>query len=273
MLLKLQRAFSGYHSDQPVVRGVDLELEEGDFLGLIGPNGCGKSTLLRTITGVVPYTAGRVEIQGIDARILSRRQLARMVAVVPQEATCEFAFTVRELVTMGRYPYLGRLSGPTREDQRIVQEVMALTDTTHLAGRSILELSGGERQRVIIARALAQKPRLLLLDEPTNHLDINHQVEVFDLLYQLNKEPGLTLLCVTHDLNFAGEYCSRVLLMADGKARAWGPPETVITSALISAVYGIEVRIEPGVPGSGPRVVPISRKSRQFVIGDRELKP
>ena len=264
--LSLQRVFAGYVPGVPVVRGVDLALEEGDFLGLIGPNGCGKSTLLRAITGVIPMLAGRVEIMGNRASRLSRKQIARLVGVVPQETTGEFAFSVREIVMMGRHPYLGRFRGPGAEDEKIVEEALALTDTVHLARRNLGELSGGERQRVFIARTLAQKPRILLLDEPTNHLDINHQVEVFDLLHQLNKERGLTLLCVTHDLNFAGEYCDRITLMAEGRIVASGSPGEVMTQARISSVYGIEVRIESGFPGGGPRVIPISRKARSQLI-------
>ncbi|MBT4497762.1 MAG: ABC transporter ATP-binding protein [Gemmatimonadetes bacterium] len=265
-LLKLERVFAGYRPEEPVVRGVDIELGEGEFLGLIGPNGSGKSTLLRTITGVVPVAAGMVEIEGTNSSTLSRRQLARLLGVVPQEARCEFAFTVREIVMMGRHPYLGRFRGPGGEDEEIVTEALELTGTAHLAGRNIAELSGGERQRAIIARALAQKPRILLLDEPTNHLDINHQVEVFDLLHQLNQEQGVTLLCVTHDLNFAGEYCDRIVVMDRGKIRASGSPEEVLTGSLISEVYGVDVRVEPGMQGGGPRVIPVSRKSRPHLL-------
>jgi iron complex transport system ATP-binding protein len=185
-----------------------------------------------------------------------------LVGVVPQEASCPFAFTVGELVAMGRHPHLGRFRRPGREDDRLVQEALAQTDLSHVADRSILELSGGERQRAIIARALAQKPRILLLDEPSNHLDISHQVEVFDLLHQLNEEQGLALLCVTHDLNTAAEYCDRILLMDRGRACAYGRPEEVITPPLVSAVYGVEVQVEPGAGGTGIRVQPLSRKAR-----------
>lgn len=256
-LLELKRVFSGYRADAPVVRGVDLTLAAGDFLGLLGPNGCGKSTLIRTITHVVPVMAGMVTLEGREIGQLSRKQLARLVGVVPQDAAGEFSFTVREIVTMGRHPYLGRFRGPGKEDEEIVEEAMALTRTSSLAQRSIGELSGGERQRVIVARALAQKPRLLLLDEPTNHLDINHQVEIFDLLHQLNQEQGVTLLCVTHDLNFAAEYCNRITLMDKGRIVASGSPDEVLTGELIGSVYGVEVRVEPG-----PRIVPLSRKTR-----------
>ena len=269
-LLRLHRVFAGYRPDEPVIRGVDLELREGEFLGLIGPNGCGKSTLIRTITRVIPIHAGRIEIQGWNLDLLSRRRIARLIGVVPQEAVFAFSFSVRDIVAMGRHPYLGRFRGMGEEDERIVDQAMELTGISSLARRSILELSGGERQRVIVARALAQKPRILLLDEPTNHLDINHQVEVFDLLYQLNKEQGLALLCVTHDLNFAAGYADRVALMSEGRIVALGPADEVITPLLISRVYGVEVRVEHSEADGGPRIFPVSRKSRSSLL-EREV--
>jgi iron complex transport system ATP-binding protein len=267
--LRLEQVVAGYRPGEPVVQGMDLELNGGDFLGLIGPNGCGKSTLIRAITGIVPLSRGGMWLENRDLRSLSRRERARLFGVVPQEISCPFAFTVGELVAMGRNPHLGRFRRPGKEDERIVHEALAQTDLEHLAGRSILELSGGERQRAIIARALAQKPRILLLDEPSNHLDISHQVEVFDLLHQLNQEQGLALLCVTHDLNFAAEYCDRILLMDQGRTCAYGRPEEVITSQLVGAVYGVEVTVEKGPGGNGLRVQPVSRKARR-ARGDRE---
>ena len=262
-LLKLENVHAGYHRDQTVLHGVGAKLHSGDFLGLIGPNGCGKSTLLRTVTGVLPLFEGTIYLNGNDIRQMRRRELARQMAVVPQEISRDFAFTVAEIVAMGRHPYLGRFRRPGRDDEAMVDRAMQLTDIGELAGRSMRELSGGERQRVIIARALAQAPDLLLLDEPTNHLDINHQVEVFDLLHQLNQDQGLTILCVTHDLNFAAEYCAQLALMHEGRIIAGGSPAVVLTSEMIAAVYGVEVIIEEGEIGSGPRVVPISRKYRQ----------
>ncbi len=268
-MLRLQRVHAGYHPDQPVIRGIDLDVGEGEFLGLIGPNGCGKSTLIRAITGVVPVLAGRVEVQGRDIRSLSRRQVAQLLGVVPQETAGGFDFAVREVVAMGRHAYLDRFHGPRRADLEAVDTALRLTGMDHLASRSVLELSGGERQRVIVARALAQTPRILLLDEPSNHLDINHQVEVFDLMAQLNEEQGLTLVCVTHDLNFAGAYCDRLLLMDDGRARACGPPAAVLTEALISEVYRLPVRIEAGATDGLPRVIPLSRRTRRHRPAER----
>ena len=269
-ILSLQRVHSGYRTDVPVIRGVDLALEAGDFVGLIGPNGCGKSTLIRSITGVIPVLAGRVLLDGHPTAAMTRRAMARLMAVVPQESTGEFAFTVREIVMMGRHPYLGRFRGPHRSDREAVDEAMRATDTAALARRSIAELSGGERQRVIIARALAQQPRVMLLDEPTNHLDINHQVEVMDLLFELSRAQDLAILCVTHDLNFASEYCDRLVLMDQGRIVANGTPLEVLTPELISTVYGVDVRVEPGPAGSGPRIAPVTRKARAALVA-REM--
>jgi iron complex transport system ATP-binding protein len=260
-LVELEQVSSGYAKGERVVQGIDLELSAGDFLGLIGPNGCGKSTLIRTMAGVLPLLEGRIALEGRPLKSMARREVARFLGGVPQEAFQPFAFTVQEVVMMGRHPYLGRFQGPGPQDERIVREALEQTDAAHLAGRPITELSGGERQRVIIARALAQRPRVLLLDEPTNHLDINHQVEIFDLLYQLNQERGLALLCATHDLNFAAQYCNRILLMVQGRKFALGRPEEVITAQTIGRAYQVEVRVETDLETGLPRVIPLTKRS------------
>ena len=260
MLLDVTGIRAGYYHGAAVLDGVDLSLPAGGFLGLIGPNGSGKSTLLRVLAGVLLPWAGVVRLDGVDMTTLGRRQLARTLAVVPQDTVSPFAFTAGEIVAMGRHPYLRRFGGLSPVDQHAVADAMERTGTAHLTSRSILELSGGERQRVIIARALAQQPRLLLLDEPTNHLDINHQVEVLDLLYDLNRSDGLAIICVTHDLNAAAEYTDHVVLMAPGgRVHAAGVPEDVLTTEHVEAVYGVRVHI---THGSGrPRITPISRRN------------
>ena len=258
VILNLKSIESGYRTGKTVLHGVDLQLECGDFVGLLGPNGCGKSTLIRTITGIIPLTSGQVVLDGKTLQSLTRREVASLAAVVPQDGSGRFAFSVREVVMMGRHAHYGRFRRPTHEDEAAVAVAMEQTQTVHLADRSIVELSGGERQRVIIARALAQTPRVMLLDEPTNHLDINHQVEVFDLLNSLNIREGLTLLCVTHDLNFAAEYCSKVVLMKEGRIFAQGRPTEVVTREIVSQVFGIRVQVS-SVDGT-PRVTPVYKK-------------
>ena len=265
MLLDVTGIRAGYYPENPVLDDVDLRLSAGGFLGLIGPNGSGKSTLLRVLAGVLTPWAGQVCLDGANVLDLSRRQLARTIAVVPQEILSPFAFTAGEIVAMGRHPYLPRFGGLWAEDMSAVTDAMERTGTAQLASRSILELSGGERQRVVIARALAQQPRLLLLDEPTNHLDINHQVEVLDLLYDLNRNDGLAIVCVTHDLNAAAEYTDHVVLMAPGgRVHAAGPPGDVITADHVEAVYGIRVAV---IDTAGrPRITPWSRRHPQMPV-------
>jgi iron complex transport system ATP-binding protein len=253
-LVELDNVWAGYQRDQPVLQQISLTVGDGEFLGLIGPNGCGKSTLIRAITGVVPLIKGTVKVQGVLNTAINQRQMARCMAVVPQESQSTFAFTVREVVMMGRHAHLGRFRSPGLADEEYVETALNLTATQHLAKRRLNQLSGGERQRVIIARALAQGTNLMLLDEPTNHLDINHQIEVFDLLYRLNQERGMAFLCITHDLNFAAEYCSRLVMMRNGRVYCEGSPAEVINSESIQTVYRAEVEVDENV-GGRPRVV------------------
>lgn len=254
-LLQVEGLRAGYYADTPVLDGIDLDLPAGGFLALIGPNGSGKSTLLRVLAGVLAPWSGQVRLDGVDTRELTRREMARSLAVVPQETISPFGFTAGEVVAMGRHPFLGAFGSLGPADREAIDAALRRTGTQHLAQRSILELSGGERQRVVIARALAQLPRLLLLDEPTNHLDINHQVEVLDLLYDLNRNDGLAIVCVTHDLNAAAQYARRVLLLArGGRVHAAGAPAEVITAPHVQAVYGIAVDVAD--EGGRPRIWP-----------------
>ena len=251
---------AGYRAGESVIEQIDLRVEEGSFTGLIGPNGCGKTTLLRVMSGIITPTAGSVHLAGNRLDQLSRREIARHCAVVPQEAPISFAFTVRETVTMGRHPYVGRFRSLSDFDESIIDEVMVRTATDHLADRSVLELSGGERQRVVIARALCQQPQVLLLDEPTAHLDINHQIELLELLSELSDKQRLTIVCATHDLNHASAYCDRILLMQDGRSRAFGNPGQVISHATILDTYGVDVHIE--YDEDRPFIVPVSARRR-----------
>jgi iron complex transport system ATP-binding protein len=226
----------------PVVEGVRLRLQPGELVALLGPNGAGKSTLLRLATGILRPNQGRIRLQGRDVRELARPEIARRVAVVPQEFSLQFAYTVRQLVVLGRLPHTGVWRVARAADREAVRAALAATQTEALADRVFQELSGGERQRVLLALALAQEASILLLDEPTAHLDIKHQVEVLELLRRLHLERGMTVLAVLHDLNLAARYFPRLVLLDRG-VLADGPPAEVLDSALISRVYQTPVQV------------------------------
>lgn len=226
----------------PVVRDVTAAFQAGEMAALLGPNGAGKSTLLRVASGLARPTAGRVLLEGADLASLPRREVARRVAVVPQEFSVQFPYTVRQLVELGRAPHQGLFGLARARDREVVTEALAATGVAMLADRVFNELSGGERQRVILALALAQEPHMLLLDEPTAHLDIKHQIEVLELLRQLNRERGLTVLAVLHDLNLAARFFPRLLLLR-GALIDDGPPSRVLESGVLSRVYETPVRV------------------------------
>jgi len=240
-LLDMQGITFGYNR-QPLLYDVHFQVGAGEMVGLLGPNGSGKTTLLRLISGVLRPQQGTVVLDGRDARAWGRREMARRVAVVPQEMHVPFAFSVEELVSLGRTPYQRLLGSSTKEDQRIVHNAMQAADIEQLAGRIFNELSGGERQRVIVAMALAQRPALLLLDEPTSHLDIKYQIELLELVQRLNRETGVTVIAAMHDLNLAARYFPRLVLFQRGIV-ADATPAEVLESHLLRRVYGINVQV------------------------------
>ena len=245
------------------LREVCLVVDRGEMMAVVGPNGSGKSTLLRVLSGVLTPTAGRVRIAGRDLSAYPRRRLARMTAVVPQETSTDFSFSVDEVVLMGRAPHLGRLGFPGEHDLSVAREAMARMGVEHLCGRGLQEISGGERQRVIIARALVQEPEILLLDEPTSHLDIRHQVEIYDLMAELNAERGITIVSVLHDLNLAAMYFRRVAVLSEGTVHSIGPSAEVLTYATIKAVYGTEVYVALNDVTGAVNILPLSRPYRE----------
>jgi iron complex transport system ATP-binding protein len=253
-MLALAHVSAGY-GRRHVLQDVTWNVAPGEFVGLIGPNGCGKTTLLRVLSGVLPMTAGEVRVRGTPLREIDRRQLARTLACLLQDLSLELAFTVRELVLLGRSPHLPRFGGEAPRDLQIAQQAMELADVSHLADRRVTELSGGERQRVLIAMCLAQEPQVLLLDEPTSHLDIGHQLSLLDLIAKLNRTTGVTVVAVLHDLNLAAEYCRRLLVLEQGRVAALGTPEEVLTPETIRRVYGVTVRVERNPLSGRPHVV------------------
>lgn len=254
-----------------VLREVSLAVERGEFLGILGPNGSGKTTLLNLIDGILAPREGRVLLEGAEAASLDRDELARRVAVVPQDSPLIFPFTVQEIVLMGRAPHLGRWRFEGKRDFEIARDAMERTGTLALAGRPLSELSGGERQRVLIARALAQEPRILLLDEPTSNLDIRYQSSFFNLVEELNRTRGLTVLAVSHDINLASLYCRRIVLLKDGSVYGEGRPEETITEESIRDVFEVPVKVDRHPQTGKPRITPegstIPERGSRFKAG------
>jgi iron complex transport system ATP-binding protein len=237
-----------------VLRGVSLEVAQGEVLALAGPNGAGKTTLFRVASRVLRPQAGRVSLRGRPLDSLSRRELARQLAVVAQEAHVAFPFRAGEVVLMGRSPHLGTLGFESGADLARAREAMERVGIARLADRSILDLSGGERQLVFLARALVQDPAVLLLDEPTAHLDLRHRMEVLELVRDFARAGGSALV-VSHDLSLAARSCDRLVLLRDGAVLVTGAPAAVLTPEALRAAFGIEAEIVPG-PDGAPLVVP-----------------
>jgi iron complex transport system ATP-binding protein len=249
------------YGTRPVLRDVTLAVPRGAMLALAGPNGSGKSTLLALLAGTRRTRQGMVTVDGRPIAEYERRALARLVAVVPQDTTVTFPYTVAEMVLMGRAPHRPPLGLEGPRDVAIAEQVMTETGILHLAARRVHELSGGERQRVVVARALAQEPTILLLDEPTTHLDIRHAVEILDLVAAVNRARGVTVVAVLHDLTSAALYFERIAFLRDGALVADGAPRDTITTATVRAVFDADVRIDVDADGV-PAIRPVRRARR-----------
>jgi iron complex transport system ATP-binding protein len=243
---------------QEILRSVSLAVADGEWVTVIGPNGAGKSTLLRAIGGRLPHR-GRISLFGRPAGALRRRERARLVATVPQNPVVPPGMAVLDYVLLGRTPYIPPLGRESAADLAVVDQVLARLDLTGFAGRRLESLSGGERQRVFLARALAQGATLLLLDEPTAALDIGHQQEVLELVDQLRRDAGLTVLATMHDLSLAGEYAQRLVLLAGGRVVAAGTAREVLTEQLLAEHYRARIKVIDGA--HGPLVVPVRSAS------------
>jgi iron complex transport system ATP-binding protein len=261
-VLELRNLTCGYGS-KVILKDIVFKVADKELAGVIGPNGSGKTTLLRAVTRVIKPRQGAVLLEGMNIWRMKFKELARKIAVVPQsfEGT---DMSVEDFVLLGRIPHLKRLQFfESKDDLEIAERCMKLTDTFKLKDRLMSEMSGGEKQLVLIARALAQEPRLILLDEPTAHLDITHQVGILDLIKKLNRELGLTVIMVLHDLNLASEYCQRLILINEGRIHKTGQPEEVLNYSIIEEVYKTVVVVEKNPISSRPYVLLVSEEERR----------
>lgn len=254
-MLEIEQLYGGYDKDL-VLEDISFHVRKGELFGILGPNGSGKTTLLKMISGILPYKQGSILVKGQPLKKYSTKQLAKVIAVLSQHTSEAFSYTVKETVSLGRYAHqTGFFNEWSQEDEKIVQEVMSRTGVSALQEQPIQLLSGGERQRVFLAQALAQGPEILLLDEPTNHLDLSYQKELLDLLKKWTREKELTVVSIFHDLNLAGLYCDRLLLMENGKVNRCDTPNEVLKQDTIEEVYHTEIRRQPHPKVPAPQMV------------------
>lgn len=242
---------------EPLLKHVTFTIGEGEIVGILGPNGSGKTTLLKILAHLLVPQSGRVLVFGRELHGMSRRDIAKTVALVPQDAAPVFPFSIAEIVLMGRFPHQRdqrRFGWESAHDWDVVQQAMEAMDVAHLRDRLMTDVSGGERQRAIIARALAQEPRVLLLDEPTVFLDLRHQVDLMQRLQRLNAEQRLTIAVVSHDVNLVSQVCDRIVVMHQGRLVREGPPEEVIRPELFELVYGCHVSVDTHPHSGRPQV-------------------
>jgi len=256
--LRAERLRAGYRAGV-VIDGLTVAVPAGRVTVIVGANACGKSTLLRALSRALRPLGGVVTLDGVDLAQIPAKRLARSLGMLPQQPVAPDGISVADLVARGRYPHQGWLQRWTAADDAVVAEALRATATTDLADRDVAELSGGQRQRVWIAMALAQDPDVLLLDEPTTFLDLTHQLEVLDLLAELNRSRGTTIVMVLHDLNLAARYADHLLVMAAGAVLAEGAPHEVITPGVLRTAFRLDALVVPDPVTGGPLIVPRHR--------------
>ncbi|MFO8084586.1 MAG: ABC transporter ATP-binding protein [Desulfobacterales bacterium] len=257
--IEANNLFYGYH-DQYVIENLSFVVPKGEFFIIIGPNGSGKTTLMKVLAGIEKPDQGKLHIFGKPVEQYSRKSLAQTVAMAPQMTASDFPFTVADVVLMGRSPHKGFLGLDNQTDLQIARQAMLFTEVEHLAGRKLDQLSGGEQQRVLIARAICQEPEIILLDEPTASLDLAHQVRIMDLMEQLQREKGVTVVMVSHDINLACMYAKTLLLIKDGKIVSIGSPHHVLNYETLEKAYGCTLLVDQNPLGNFPRITPVPKR-------------
>ena len=261
-IMKIQNLYSGY-GNEDILKGIDLSINKGELIGIIGPNGSGKTTLLRTMTGILKPNKGQIYIESENLAKISQKEIAKKIAVVKQNIE-PVALSINDYVLMGRFPHYSKLQFFEKQDDRLLSnQYMRMTDIFPLRHKLMSDISGGERQRAQIAKALTQEPVILLLDEPTSQLDIAHQVKVLDLIKRLNRDQGFTVIMVIHDLNLASEYCSKLIMMKKGEIFKTGTPEEVLTYQNIEKVYETLVLVEKNPLTKKPFIIPVTEEAKK----------
>ncbi len=243
------------YDQRKVLTDISLLVKPGEVAALIGPNGAGKTTLIRAISGVIPIQSGNIFIDGLDIHQLDPLNRSKLLSVIPQARNLPAAFTVEEVVTMGRTPYIGWLGKLSKNDDEIIKLAMQKTDVHFLRDRRMGELSGGEQQRVLVARAIAQQSKVMLLDEPTTHLDIQYQITLLEIIRGLAHDDQLVILMAIHDLNLVTKYADQVIALADGAIRVAGPMNLVLTEPILSDLYKVPMKIIDQPENSGKVIV------------------
>jgi iron complex transport system ATP-binding protein len=253
-ILTLRNIGYRYDGEDWAIKGVDLDVREGEVLGILGPNGSGKSTLLKVMDKLLIPQEGDIKIRGISYHGIKRAAFAREVAMVAQENHFRFSFSCLEVVLMGRFPHLKRLQFEGKRDMDAAINALRVTHALELADRSIYDLSGGEKQRVLLARALAQEPKVILLDEPTSFLDLKYRREIFRMISSLSREKAVNVVLVSHDIDLAAHYCHRLVVLKNGRVFAIGEPDEVVTTQAVEDVYECPVLVDRHPLSGKPRV-------------------
>ncbi|HEX37695.1 MAG TPA: ABC transporter ATP-binding protein [Candidatus Cloacimonetes bacterium] len=232
-----------FFDKKPVLKNINIEVTNNDFVGLIGPNGAGKSTLLKCITGYLQNYSGKIFISAKALQDIEPKERARMIAVVVQQPQFEFDFTVRDMVLMGKFPYLEFWENYTSQQERETDKLLEKLNIEHIADRHLSELSGGEFQMVMIARALNQNTPILLFDEPASHLDIHHQIEIFQLLKKLNQEEHKTIIAVSHNINLAAEFCDKIIILNNGELVNFDSTDQALTQQAMKNIFSVPIEV------------------------------